>query len=163
MGNKGKKVSALASATADSAPRTVLLPSPAPLFGLDEELPVCLRFAFSRLYSLSTVQPARCCCAGCPACVHVSPSPQLPPTCMHPRRTISSHTCIRPPKANPIRGVLPPRDQVSPSILPSPPRCTLIAFNPSSPPFFFTFSLAFCLFRNSPTFRESCPFPRACM
>lgn len=26
-----------------------------PLFGLDKELPVCLRFAFSRLYSLSTV------------------------------------------------------------------------------------------------------------
>lgn len=53
MGNKGKKVSTLA--------RSLGLPTAAcrnftpPLFGLDKELPVCLRFAFSRLYSLSTV------------------------------------------------------------------------------------------------------------
>lgn len=33
----------------------ILPPLPHPLFGLDKELPVCLRFAFSRLYSLSTV------------------------------------------------------------------------------------------------------------
>lgn len=59
MGNKGKKVSTLARSLArasnGSVPQFYPPPLPHPLFGLDKELPVCLRFAFSRLYSLSTV------------------------------------------------------------------------------------------------------------
>lgn len=57
MGNKGKKVSTLARSLARASNGSVpqFYPLPHPLFGLDKELPVCLRFAFSRLYSLSTV------------------------------------------------------------------------------------------------------------
>lgn len=119
MGNKGKKVSVLASATADSAPRTVLLPRY--LVWMKSYL-----FVYVSLSAVCTLS-RRCSSVlhRIPACVHIALS--VPPTCMHPRRAISSHMCIRPPKANPIRRLATTRSPLRFLL-----RCTLIAFNIST-------------------------------
>ena len=112
-----------------------------------------------------------------PACVHVSPSPWLPPTCRHPRRTISSHTCIRPPKANPIRESCHRATGSPLRFFPSPRDALWSRLIPSTAPilflFFFNFSFAsflspvaarfvyFCiLLAFSPQTLDSFPFPR---
>lgn len=140
MGNKGKKVSALASATADSAPRTVLLP-PCPRYLVWMKSYLFVYVSLSAVCTLSrrcsstlaAVPDARVC-----ACIALSMAPthvQAPaPNDKQPHVHTTSESESDP-------RVLPPRNRVSPSILPLPPRCTLIPFNPIHRSYPFSFFL----------------------